>query len=110
MSNRYFADRFDADGLFYVFDDVDAGQQCAGPYPTLDDAEQLRAALVEAVNTGGIPESYRGPVWDTAALQDEFNVQGFAAPFVVVTRKSDNVRGTLTFVHRPRVYFDFIPA
>jgi hypothetical protein len=42
-------------------------------------------------------------------LQRDFTVVGFAAPYVVVVRKSDGVKGTLEFTHRPRVYFDFQP-
>lgn len=45
--------------------------------------------------------------WDTTQLQEDFEVQGFAAPFVVVVRKADGVKGVLEFSHRPRVYFDF---
>jgi hypothetical protein len=45
--------------------------------------------------------------WDTESLQRDFVVEGFLAPYVVVTRKSDGQRGTLTFTHRPRVYRDF---
>jgi hypothetical protein len=48
--------------------------------------------------------------WDTAELQRDFNVVGFLAPFVVVTRKSDGVKGTLEFTHQPRVYFNFREA
>lgn len=49
-------------------------------------------------------------VWDTRSLQEEFTVEGFMAPFVVVIRKEDGVKGTLTFTHHPRWYFDFEPA
>jgi len=45
--------------------------------------------------------------WDTAAMQEEFTVTGFCAPFVDVTRKSDGVRGTLEFNGSPRVYHTF---
>jgi hypothetical protein len=45
--------------------------------------------------------------WDTAELQRDFTVVGFAAPYVVVVRKSDNVKGVLEFTHSPRVYFNF---
>lgn len=48
-----------------------------------------------------------GQTWDTTQLQEDFTVEGFSAPFVVVKRKSDGVRGTLEFTHQPRVYFDF---
>jgi hypothetical protein len=47
------------------------------------------------------------PVWDTQALQQDYEVIGFAAPFVVVRRRSDNQKGTLEFTHRPRWYFNF---
>lgn len=48
-----------------------------------------------------------GRVWDTTELQEDFAVEGFAAPCVVVTRKSDGQRGSLEFTHHPRFYFDF---
>lgn len=48
-----------------------------------------------------------GQEWDTAALQQDFDVLGFSAPFVVVRRKSDGVKGTLEFKHSPRIYFGF---
>lgn len=46
-------------------------------------------------------------IYDTSELQKEFSVEGFMAPFVVVTRKSDGVRGSLEFTHMPRLYFNF---
>jgi len=48
-----------------------------------------------------------GEVWDTNKLQEDFYVESFFAPYVIVTRKSDNQKGTLAFQHRPRFYFDF---
>ena len=48
-----------------------------------------------------------GQEWDTAALQADFTVDFFAAPFVLVTRKADGVKGTLRFKHSPRVYYGF---
>ena len=45
--------------------------------------------------------------WSTEELQRDFTVVGFAAPFVVVVRKSDGVKGSLEFTHSPRVYFNF---
>ena len=51
-----------------------------------------------------------GPTWDTTQLQQEFSVIGFAAPFVIVRRKSDGQKGTLEFTHSPRVYFNFEPS
>ena len=47
--------------------------------------------------------------WNTAELQEDFEVIGFVAPYVLVKRKSDSVRGVLEFTHAPRLYFDFQP-
>jgi len=49
-----------------------------------------------------------GPEWDTDALRRDFEVLGFAAPFVVVRRKSDGAKGSLEFTHSPRIYFNFV--
>ena len=51
-----------------------------------------------------------GDVWDTTQLQEDFKVEGFGAPYVVVTRKADDVRGSLEFTHSPRFYFNFKEA
>ena len=51
--------------------------------------------------------------WTTQEMTEQFDVQGFMAPYVVVRRKSDGQRGTLRFVQNPgapRVYFDFQEA
>ena len=45
--------------------------------------------------------------WTTDELRLEFEVHGFLAPFVQVTRKADGARGTMMFTHHPRWYFDF---
>ena len=53
--------------------------------------------------------------WDTNALQRDYEVEGFSAPYVVVRRKSDGQRGTLEFnrgskyTGEPRIYRNFIP-
>ena len=60
-----------------------------------EDAEQIRL------------EQEYGQVWDTEELTAEFTVEGFAAPFIAATRKSDGKRGTLMFQHRPRFYFSW---
>jgi len=49
-----------------------------------------------------------GQVWDTKQLQEDYTVVGFAAPCVVVIRKSDSQKGTLEFQHEPRAYFEFV--
>ena len=43
--------------------------------------------------------------WDTDQLRLDYEVLGFAAPFVVVRRRADGVKGSLEFTHNPRVYF-----
>jgi len=48
-------------------------------------------------------------VWDTGELQDDFEVLGFMAPFVVARRRSDGVRGSLMFQNSPRFYHSFQP-
>lgn len=78
--------------------------------PESPESEASRRLLTQLVNEGGIPASYDGPVWDTSGMQEDFEAIGFAAPYVVVRRRSDGVKGTLTFTHSPRHYFDFIPA
>jgi len=51
-----------------------------------------------------------GKVWSTTELTTEYSVEGFMAPYVVVTRKEDSVRGSLEFQHHPRYYFNFKEA
>lgn len=72
--------------------EVNAGTQDAP-------ADVLRAEL----------EQKHGQVWTTIELSEDFDVLGFAAPLVVVTRKSDNQKGSLQFTHQPRLYFGFQP-
>ena len=48
-------------------------------------------------------------VWDTNEMQELFTVHSFLAPYVVVTRNADRVKGTLMFQHEPRYYFAFEP-
>lgn len=62
---------------------------------------------IQSHDTGNQPQ---GQIWDTTALQSDFAVIGFSAPFVMVRRKADGVKGTLEFTHSPRVYFNFRAA
>ncbi len=54
-----------------------------------------------------VMEKRWGKVWDTKELQLDFKVEGFLAPYIVVERIHDGVRGTLTFSHYPRWYYNF---
>lgn len=48
-----------------------------------------------------------GRVWSPEELGRDFEVIGFAAPYVVVRRRSDGMMGSLEFQHHPRFYFNF---
>lgn len=73
----------------------------------LDDlTEALRREQLQQVNVAGPPAD--GLTTDEAVELYEF--VGFAAPYVVVRRRADGVKGTLTFTHSPRRYFDFTPT
>ena len=45
--------------------------------------------------------------WTTQELTRDFEVIGFSCGFCVVRRKEDGVRGSLSFDHMPRIYYDF---
>lgn len=66
-------------------------------------------AIREIMILTGQPEAdlkaNQDQTWDTAQLQQDFEVLGFMAPFVVVRRKTDGVKGSLQFTHSPRTYF-----
>lgn len=73
-----------------------------------DDTEEARRALIKTRH----PERALAEAthrWDTEALQAEFEVLGFLAPFVAVRRLADGRKGTMEFTHSPRFYFNFIP-
>jgi hypothetical protein len=76
-----------------------------------DDTEDIRRELVREINaqprSRADLEAAHGLVWDTAELSADFEVLGFAAPFVVVVRKSDGAKGSLQFQHLPRFYYAF---
>jgi hypothetical protein len=78
-----------------------------------DPTESIRMEMAARINANPgsreALEAEHGQVWDTQELQQDFSVQGFAAPFIVVTRKADGVRGSLLFQHRPRFYYGFEP-
>jgi hypothetical protein len=77
-----------------------------------DPTEDLRRERLAEINaqpgSREALEAQFGQVWDTKQLADDFEVVGFLAPFVVVRRKSDGVKGSLEFQHNPRHYFNFV--
>lgn len=80
----------------------------------VDPTESIRRQQVAEINSNPsereLLEQQHGQVWNTQELQQDFSVLGFLAPYVVVQRKSDNVKGSLTFQHSPRYYFSFKKA
>lgn len=76
-----------------------------------DPTENIRRQTVADINAQPGSREYlearHGQVWDTDQLRQDFEVLGFAAPFVVVRRRTDGVRGSLTFQHSPRLYYGF---
>jgi len=76
-----------------------------------DPTETIRREMVQEINHDpnsrpALAEKY-GQVWNTKEMQEDFEVLGFMAPFISVRRKSDCQKGSLTFQHDPRFYFDF---
>lgn len=72
-----------------------------------DDTEDLRRAMIES----GQPQhdlERADQRWNTDQLREQFEVHGFLAPFIVVTRKSDGMKGSMEFTHSPRMYFNFV--
>lgn len=78
-----------------------------------DPTEPIRRQQLAEINAEPGSREYleakHGQVWDTSELQRDFEVLGFMAPFVIVRRKADGVKGSLKFQHSPRFYFNFKP-
>lgn len=79
-----------------------------------DETEGVRRVLQAVINADQSPraelEAKYGPCWDTQELQRDFEVLDFMAPFVMVRRRSDGMKGTCLFCHAPRTYYSFEPA
>lgn len=76
-----------------------------------DPTEDIRRTMVAEINSNAgeraALEKDHGQVWDTDQLTADYTVDGFAAPFVIVRRKSDGKKGSLLFQHSPRFYYGF---
>ena len=76
-----------------------------------DETETIRRQEIIEINaepgSREALEIQHGKVWDTSELQQDFTALGFMAPYIIVCRKSDGVRGSLKFQHDPRLYFGF---
>jgi hypothetical protein len=75
--------------------------------PTETIRRQQLAQINAEPNSREALEAEHGQVWDTGQLGQDFVVEGFLAPYVIVRRKSDGQRGSLMFQHNPRFYFNF---
>jgi len=74
-----------------------------------DERSKLLGREYEAAKLRAVAKADNGPVWDTVELGRDYEVLGFAAPFVAVRRKSDGVRGSLTWTRGyPRFYYSFV--
>ena len=73
-----------------------------------DETEDIRRNMIESGQTHRDLAAAKQR-WNTQELGRDFEVHGFMAPFVVVTRKADGVKGSLEFTHYPRWYFNFVP-
>jgi len=77
--------------------------------PTEDIRKQMLAEINAVPGSREYLEQMHGQVWDTSELARDFIVIGFAAPLVVVKRKSDDQKGSLMFQASPRFHFGFEP-
>jgi hypothetical protein len=76
----------------------------------MSETDAARAALLPEMPAELLARVEAGEqVWDTDQLRADFEVTGFAAPFVVVRRKIDGAVGSLMFTHNPRYYFGWEP-
>lgn len=77
----------------------------------IDETESYRRQRVAELNAEAAVraelEGRHGQVWDSTELRRDFDVIGFAAPFVVVRVIATRRKGSLEFQHSPRLYFNF---
>ena len=80
----------------------------------MDPTENIRRKMVQEINSDPNPKAEleaqhgKGNVWNTNELSTDFEVLGFMAPFCIVKRKADGKKGSITFQHMPRYYFNFV--
>ena len=90
-------------------DSRDQVLQCDGDHSRLA-AEDLRRRRAFELNRRAVSreelQAHYGQVWAPEELAKDFEVVGFAAPYVVVRRKQGRIMGSLEFQHHPRFYFN----
>ncbi len=81
-----------------------------------DGTEPTRWVMTAEINSNpgereALEERYGADnVWSTSELGEAFVMNDFTeelAPYAMVTRRSDNVEGTVIFQNHPRLYFSF---
>jgi len=76
-----------------------------------DPTENVRREMVNEINSNPsereLLEKEYGEVYTTSEVSEKYEITGFMAPYVVVIRKSDGVKGSMMFQDRPRYYFNF---
>jgi hypothetical protein len=77
------------------------------PDPTEDVRRQLVAEINAQPGSREALEAAYGQVWDTQQMQTDFEALSFAAPLIIVRRRSDGQLGSLLFQASPRFYFRF---
>jgi hypothetical protein len=76
---------------------------------TADPTAQARRNMIASGQPAADLAADDGQRWTTAELTRDFEVLGYAAPFVVVRRRSNGQVGTLEFTDFPRAYFELVP-
>jgi hypothetical protein len=78
-----------------------------------DPTETPRREMIQEINaepgSREALEKEHGQAWDTEEMRRDFEALGFLAPFILVRRRSDGVKGSLAFQHNPRLYYNFQP-
>ena len=80
----------------------------------MDETESFRRARQAELNTEAaaieeLTQRY-GTIWNTEALRQDFEVLGFAAPYVIVRERATGKKGSMEFQHSPRFYFNYQEA
>jgi hypothetical protein len=73
----------------------------------IDETESIRIAMM-ASGQPARDAAAANELLDSEQLAAQYTVLAFLAPFVVVQRKSDGVKGSMEFTHSPRRYFNFV--
>ena len=77
--------------------------------PTEATRREMTAQINAVEGSREYLEAKHGEVWSTTELQQEFDVLAFMAPFTIVRRRCDGVKGSVMFQASPRFYFQFQP-